>query len=95
MGSVPVCPICAERLRMNVCIICGWCVPSPWLLLSLLDGARNHVTDPVLRAEIQALVPPRPRTWPEGLPRLERGLPCPASPTPDPQDPAGPPSKII
>lgn len=31
-------------------------------LLSLLDRARNWVQDPVLRAEITRIIPPKPRT---------------------------------
>lgn len=64
------CPRCSYLLVDTVCTHCGWVLPDPWLLLRLLDGARNHVQDPALRAEIQAIVPPKPRDWPEDLPRF-------------------------
>ena len=35
-------------------------------LLTLLDRARNHIQDPELRAEIEAVAPCKPRWWPEG-----------------------------
>lgn len=69
------CPVCFGGLSDEVllpsgrripprCFRCGWVMPSPWRLLRLLDAARNHVTDPGLRAEIQDVIPPQPRTWP-------------------------------
>ena len=72
MSEIP-CPRCHYLLFMDgqVCTHCHWVMPSPWLLLALLDRARNHVQDASLRAEIAHVVPPKPRDWPEWMPRFE------------------------
>jgi len=71
MNEVP-CPRCHYLLipEAYLCTHCFWVMPSPMRLLSLLDLARNHVQDAELRAEITRIVPPKPRDWPEWMPRF-------------------------
>lgn len=54
----------------GACPYCGWKIPTYTELMTLLDEARNYVTNQALRQRITMVVPPTPRDWPSDKDRF-------------------------